>query len=204
MCFLFPAVYRRCAHIYTNCARTHSHKQTSMCIGTSTHNCTNSPPFMHSYLHALTIALTHTCTYLHPHTLTFLHIHTRTHSHALILACTHTRKNSPSKVSYTLSHSFAHSHSCPHAHLRICKRTLGLTRIPIHTRTHYHSFMHTILHTRALACRHSFKEYLTLLFSFSYVFVGCFTLFWGTHSSFYLLICICETPSIIFPCLLDT
>ena len=68
------------------------------------------------------------------------------------------------------------------ARLRKCMRTLALTFIPIYTRTYahtdIHSFIHTILHTRTFACTHSFVGYLTLPFSFSYVFVDCLTLLW--------------------------
>ena len=166
--FLFYAVHRRFAHIHTICARIHAHKQTPIHSCTTTHNCTNAPPHgMHSYLRALTLARTHTCTYSQPHTLTFLHFHTLTPSHSRALSLTRSQLSSLSHT-VTLANLQVHSraHSYTHIHSRACTR--------------WHSFIHTILHTRALACTHSFVGYLTLPFSFSYVFVGCLTLLWVT------------------------
>ena len=107
LCILFPAVHRRCAHIHTNCAQPHAHKQTLIHIGTNSHNCTHALSHMHSY------------------------------SHALTLACTYAHKHSPSTVSYTFSYSFAHSHSRTHVHLHTCEFARALCAyLFTHTHSH--------------------------------------------------------------------
>ena len=120
---------------------------------------------------------THTCTYSHPRTLIFLHFHTRTHSHALKLACTHT---------HGLTHSLTLIRTL--ARLHICKRTLTLTRIPIHTRTPAHADIRSCTQYCTLVHSHA-RTVLWVssrcLFIFSYVFVSYLTLLWVT--SLYLL-----------------
>ena len=166
--FLFSAVHIGCAHIHTNCARQHTHKQTPIHVDTSTYSCTNAPSRMHSYLHSLTLA--RTCTFKSSRTHTCVHSQALTKqglTHSLIFLRTQSQSHAP-----------IHLHACAFAgalwRLLVCPYTLP--RIC----THCHSFMHTILHTRALVCTDSFVGYLTLPFSFSYVFVGYLTL----HFSF--------------------
>ena len=113
--FLFYSVHRRCAHIHTNCARPHEHKQTPIHIGTSTHNCTNAPPHgMHSHLRAHRVASVRApLSHLQP---LYTHILVRSHSHAFTR--THTRVHSHSQAlnKHGLIHSVTLFRTQSHLH----------------------------------------------------------------------------------------
>ena len=177
---------------------------------------------MYSHLHVLTPLYTHIQILSHPQALTRSHIRVHSHSKALTnyglihcLRLLRTQLHLQVLNNHGLIHSLtlfpaqSHLHARTLAHLQISKRILTPVRIyiPIYSRTHAHadwySFIHTLLHTRALSCTHSFVGYLTLIFSFLYIFLGCVPFLWGVpYFVFYLLICICKTPLIILLCLL--
>ena len=122
--------------------------------------------------HRLT-ARTRTCAHSQLNVLTpsYTHMLALSHPHGLTLACTHSQAQSHT-LSHTLSHTvtLASTYTCTPANLQAHSRAHGFTHIHSHACTHWNSFIHTILHTRALACRHSFVGFPTLPFSFSYAF----------------------------------